>query len=255
MFNNIESIQKFNHFFSHFLDVFFSYICTMTLTTVKFDPDFARCVSGYRTLIIEADVDNSPTSPAQMQEMTALADDIAARYAVPDINSIPAIAATRAAYKACGKDPNRYRPSQEQLMRRIVRGLGLYNVNTLVDAGNQLSLLTGCSVGCFDADKIDGTVITLGVGREGEPYQGIGRGELNIAGLPVFRDLTGGFGTPTSDCERTSLTLGTRRLLVTVHLFDPGIDPDTVIQHFTRIFTRYGSARNIRHAIFTPSPL
>ena len=225
----------------------------MTTTTVSFDPDFTRCVSDYRTLIIEADVANSTTSPAQMQEMQALADDIASRYVVADINSLPPIAATRAAYKACGKDPNRYRPSQEQLMRRIVRGLGLYNVNTLVDAGNQLSLLTGCSVGCFDADKVHGTVITLGVGREGEPYQGIGRGTLNIAGLPVFRDNTGGFGTPTSDCERTMLTLGTRRLLVTVHLFDPTIDSDKVLHLFTDIFTRHGSATNIRHAIFTPA--
>ena len=225
----------------------------MTNTTVSFDPDFARCVSGYRTLIIEADVDNSPTSQQQMQEMNALADDIASRHALSEINSIPAIAATRAAYKACGKDPNRYRPSQEQLMRRIVRGLGLYNVNALVDAGNQLSLLTGCSVGCFDADKVSGPVITLGVGREGEPYQGIGRGQLNIAGLPVFRDQIAGFGTPTSDCERTALTLGTRRLLVTIHLFDAAIDAAEVIRHFTDIFTRYGSARNIRHAIFTPA--
>lgn len=225
----------------------------MTNITVRFDPDFARCVSGYRTLIIEADVENSPTSPAQMQEMQALAGDIASRYAVPEINSIPAIAATRAAYKACGKDPNRYRPSQEQLMRRIVRGLSLYNVNTLVDAGNQLSLLTGCSVGCFDADKVNGPVITLGVGREGEPYQGIGRGPLNIEGLPVFRDNTAGFGTPTSDCERTALTLDTRRLLVTVHLFDPALDAGDILRHFTGIFTRHGSARNIRHAIFSPS--
>lgn len=223
-----------------------------TITTVKFDPDFAARVAGYRTLIIEADVTNAPTSQDQADEMQAIADSIASRYVVADINTIPAIAATRAAYKVCGKDPNRYRPSQEQLMRRIVRGLGIYNVNTIVDAGNRLSLITGCSVGCFDADKVDGNTITLGIGREGEPYQGIGRGELNIAGLPVFRDAIAAFGTPTSDCERTCVALDTRRLLVTVHLFDPAVSVDSVLDVFTDTFTRHAKACNIRHALFTP---
>lgn len=235
--------------------IFFLYICRMehTLTTVKYDHEFSARVPHARTLIIEADVTNTPTSDAQRQEMDRLAADIASRLAIADINSIPAIAATRAAYKACGKDPNRYRPSQEQLMRRIVRGLGLYNVSALVDAGNQLSLLSGCSVGCFDADKVDGTTITLGIGREGEPYRGIGRGDLNIAGLPVFRDATGGFGTPTSDNERTALSPATTRLLVTVHLFDSSIDPATVLSTFSDLFTRHGAARNIRHSLFSPS--
>ena len=215
------------------------------------EPDFAARVPGYRALIFEADVVNTPTSDAQKERMEALATEIASRYEVGEINTIPAIVATRAAYKLCGKDPNRYRPSQEQMMRRIVRGLGLYYVNALVDAGNQFSLQTGCSVGCFDADKVQGDVLTLGIGREGEPYEGIGRGVLNIAGLPVFRDAVGGIGTPTSDNERTKLSLETRRLLVTVHLFDSNIDADEVVTSFNEIFTLYGSATNIRHKLYS----
>lgn len=219
---------------------------------LEFDKAFTERVHDYRALIIEADVVNAPTSASQIEEMDRLADTIPGRYAVGDINSIPAIAATRAAYKACGKDPNRYRPSQEQMMRRIVRGLGLYNVNALVDAGNQLSLLTGCSVGCFDRDKVVGDTITLGVGREGEPYEGIGRGELNIAGLPVFRDDVGGIGTPTSDNERTKISLDTRRILVTVHLFEPSVGTDDVVADFTDLFTRYVQATNIRTVLYCP---
>lgn len=210
------------------------------------EDDFKSRVPHYRAILVEADVVNAPTGEAQRQEMAMMAEEIAAKYEVGQINSIPAIAATRAAYKACGKDPNRYRPSQEQMIRRIVRGLGLYHVSTLVDAGNQLSLLSGCSVGCFDADKVTGDRLTLGIGREGEPYEGIGRGPLNIAGLPVFRDALGGIGTPTSDNERTKLSLDTRHLLVTIHLFDPTVDPDRVMDIFTDLFTRHGSATNIR---------
>lgn len=221
-----------------------------TTVKVEFDKEFAQKLPGYRTLLIEAEVSNSETPQELKDEMAKLAAELADRYEVADINKIPAITATRAAYKLCGKDPNRYRPSQEQMMRRIVRGLGLYNVNALVDAGNMLSLKTGCSVGCFDADKIEGETITLGIGREGEPYEGIGRGELNIAGLPVFRDTKGGFGTPTSDNERTRVDLTTNRILVTVHLFDKDTDADRVLEIFTDYFSRFGAATNINNQLF-----
>lgn len=224
-----------------------------TTTTIEFDPDFSDRVKGYRILVMEADVKNSPTSDSQRAEMDALAADIASTVPLTEINHLTPIAATRAAYKACGKEPNRYRPSQEQLMRRIVRGLGLYNVSALVDAGNQLSLMTRCAVGCFDAAKVDGRLLRVGVGREGEPYTGIGRGELNIAGMPIVRDATGGIGTPTSDNERTKLSPSTTSIIVTVHLFDPTVDADRVVSLFTDLFTRHGSATSIRHTLFTPA--
>ncbi|MCM1293422.1 MAG: phenylalanine--tRNA ligase beta subunit-related protein [Bacteroides sp.] len=218
--------------------------------TLTIDQIFSEVVDGYRALIIETDVVNSPTPDDQKSAMDNLASEIASAYKIEQINTIPSIAATRRAYKACGKDPNRYRPSQEQMMRRIVRGLGLYNVNAVVDAGNELSLKAGCSVGCFDADKVVGDHLTLGIGREGEPYEGIGRGPLNIAGLPVFRDSFGGIGTPTSDNERTKISLDTRRLLMTIHLFDSNIDAAEVVTLAQSIFSRWCSARNFRWTLY-----
>lgn len=211
---------------------------------VKIEKEFGERVPGYRAVIITCDVENSATSDACRSEMDALAEEIQSRYKVEEINKIPAIAATRSAYKACGKDPNRYRPSQEQLMRRIVRGLGLYTVNSIVDTGNMLSLRTGCSVGCFDADKVDGETVTLGIGRHDEPYEGIGRGPLNIEGLPVFRDATGGIGTPTSDNERTKIEFTTRRMLMTIHLFSPEIDLEQTVATARELFSRHCHATN-----------
>lgn len=211
---------------------------------LKIEEDFARRVPGYRALVVTCNVENAPTSDNQKADMNQLAADIASKYKVEDINKRPPIAATRAAYKACGKDPNRYRPSQEQLMRRIVRGLGLYYVNALVDAGNMLSLVTGCSVGCFDAGKVQGDTLTLGIGRHDEPYEGIGRGPLNIEGLPVFRDEIGGIGTPTSDNERTKIEESTKHLLMTIHLFDPTIDAKAVETTARDIFSKNCAATN-----------
>lgn len=116
-----------------------------------------------------------------------------------------------------GKDPNRYRPSAEALCRRIVRGLPLYQIDTLVDIINLVSIRTGYSIGGFDAHKIKGDTLTLGVGMPDEPYEGIGRGVLNIEGLPVYRDDEGGIGTPTSDHERTKIDIGTTSFLALIN--------------------------------------
>ena len=122
--------------------------------------------------------------------------------------------------KRCGKDPSRYRPSAEALRRRLLRGLELYQIDTLVDLINLVSLRTGYSIGGFDADKIQGTDLCLGIGRAEEPFEGIGRGVLNIEGLPVFRDAAGGIGTPTSDNERTKMDVGTRHILAVINGYD-----------------------------------
>ena len=102
----------------------------------------------------------------------------------------------------------------------MLQGKELYQRDTLVDLINLASIAFGYSIGGFDADKFVGDTLTLGVGREGEPYEGIGRGMINSHGLPVYRDAEGGVGTPTSDNERTKMMLTTRHLLVLINGYD-----------------------------------
>ena len=85
---------------------------------------------------------------------------------------------------------------------------------------NLASIKFGYSIGGFDAEKFEGDTLTLGIGKAGEPYEGIGRGLINIEGLPVYRDSRGGVGTPTSDNERTKIDLNTTHLLVLINGYD-----------------------------------
>ena len=169
---------------------------------------------------VMATVRNTETNEALWQEIGRFIADYRLRYTTESIKQMPSILATREAYKRCGKDPSRYRPSGEALVRRTLKGNDLYHVSTLVDLINLASIAYGYSIGGFDHDLIVGDTLTLGIGREGEPYEGIGRGTLNIEGLPVYRDQQGGIGTPTSDHERTKITLGTTRLLSIVNGYD-----------------------------------
>lgn len=162
---------------------------------------------------VYAKVSNSESSDELWEEVNNHTQIYRAGNTIDSIKANPVITATRNAYKAFGKDPNRYRPSSEALCRRIIRDLPLYRINTLVDIINLVSIRTGYSIGGFDASKIEGETITLGIGEAGEPYESIGRGMLNIEGLPVYRDNVGGIGTPTSDNDRTKLDLNTTSLL------------------------------------------
>lgn len=218
----------------------------------EFDPSFTDRVSGYRLLAVEADVSSPETDGRLWSEITAFADSFRACHEMADINRRPGIAATRAAYKALGKEPNRYRPSTEALCRRMVKGVGLYRSLALIDLVNLLSVFTGHAIGGFDADKISGDCLTLGVGREGEPYEAIGRGSLNIACLPVWRDAVGGIGTPTSDNERTKLSPATRRLLLTINIYGADLPEAEIMALCRRLLEDYADARNINFSIHQP---
>ena len=169
---------------------------------------------------VEAQVVNTPYSKELWDEIHELEERFRQELTTESLKDLPSIAATRRVYKACGKDPSRYRPASEQLIRRMLQGKELYQIDTLVDLINLASIAYGYSIGGFDADKFVGDTLTLGVGREGEPYEGIGRGMLNIAGLPVYRDAEGGVGTPTSDHERTKMTIATTHLVVLINGYD-----------------------------------
>jgi DNA/RNA-binding domain of Phe-tRNA-synthetase-like protein len=115
-------------------------------------------------------------------------------------------------------------------LRRVVNRHELYQINNVVDALNLVSISSGFSIGGYDNEKIVGEVV-FGIGNSGEPYTGIGRGELNIKGIPVFRDAIGAFGTPTSDSERTSVTVATRSFLMVIIDFagTPFLEESTVL--------------------------
>ncbi|RHO71897.1 hypothetical protein DW083_10115 [Parabacteroides sp. AF48-14] len=212
---------------------------------VSISEEVSSACPDLQVLVIACQVRNSEPDEQLWREIKAEEAAVRATVKLEQINKWLPIQATRQAYKRLGKDPNRYRPSAEALRRRILRELPLYKVDTLVDLINLVSIRSGYSIGGFDADKIEGGKLVLGVGREGELYHGIGRGELNIAGLPVYRDAIGGIGTPTSDEERTKIGLDTTSLLMILNGYsglDGLIDAG---KYAAGLLSKYVSATNI----------
>ena len=182
--------------------------------TISISQEIKEACPVFAGAAVYAKVRNTTYSEGLWREINAFTEQLTSTTQMEDIKRQPVIAATREAYKRCGKDPGRYRPSAEALRRRLMRGIPLYQIDTLVDLINLVSLRTG------HEDKIQGTCLELGIGKAGEPFEGIGRGVLNIEGLPVYRDSFGGIGTPTSDHERTKMDINTTHILAIVNGYD-----------------------------------
>ena len=193
---------------------------------------------GFIGAAVEAQVMNTPYCEELWKEIHALGEEYRTTFTTESIKQLSAIEATRRVYKVCGKDPSRYRPAAEALMRRMLQGKELYQIDTLVDLINLASIRFGYSIGGFDADKFHGDTLTLGVGKKDEPYEGIGRGQINIEGLPVYRDATGGVGTPTSDHERTKIDIHTTHLLTLINGYDGNEEQVTANAQFIQSFLR-----------------
>ena len=210
--------------------------------TISVSEELKNACPLFKGAAVYAEVTNTAFSEGLWQEIDSFTRELTTTTQPEDIKLQPAIAATREAYKRCGKDPSRYRPSAEALRRRLMRGLALYQIDTLVDLINLVSLRTGYSIGGFDADKIQGNDLELGIGRAEEPFEGIGRGVLNIEGLPVYRDRIGGIGTPTSDNERTKMGLETRHILAIVNGYSGGEGLKEAAEMIQDLLRKYASS-------------
>lgn len=160
------------------------------------------------------------------------------------VSDIPNIKESRDAYRAFGKDPSRYRVSSEALIRRIGQGKGLYEVNTVVDTNNLISIESGFSVGSYDADKIEDSLI-FRVGRDGETYEGIGKDAVNIANLPVLADERGAVGSSTSDSRRAMITEETKEVLTLIYSFSGNQDLEAALVYGKAYLEKYAGAKEI----------
>lgn len=161
------------------------------------------------------------------------------------VNEIPNIKESRAAYKAFGKDPSRYRVSSEALIRRIGQGKGLYEVNTVVDVNNLISIESGFSAGSYDVEKL-GDRLVFRIGKKGETYQGIGKDEVNIEALPVLSDEEGAIGSSTSDSRRAMITEDAREVLTLIYSFSDNQDLEKAIESGKKYLEAYAKAEDIQ---------
>ena len=159
-------------------------------------------------------------------------------------SEIPGIRGSRAAYKAFGRNPGRYRVSSEALLRRVRRGDELYHINSVVDVNNLISVESGLSIGSYDLAALDGPIL-LRKANAGEGYHGIGKDFLDLENLLVLSDQQGIFGSSMSDSTRAMVTEATKRVLAVIYCFEQAINLDALLDRASDAFAKYAGAQGI----------
>lgn len=154
---------------------------------------------------------------------------------------VPGVKGSRAAYKAFGRNPGRYRVSSEALLRRVRRGDELYHINSVVDVNNLVSVESGLSVGSYDLGHVNGA-ITFRKAGSGEGYNGIGKDFIDMENMLVLADDEGIFGSSMSDSTRAMVTGDTTDVLVVVYCFENSIDLEKLLKDAAEAFAGFAGA-------------
>ena len=85
--------------------------------------EIERACPAFVGACVEAQVVNTSYNEALWQEIEAMGERFRQELTTESLKDMTSIAATRRVYKACGKDPSRYRPASEALIRRMLQAL------------------------------------------------------------------------------------------------------------------------------------
>lgn len=219
------------------------------MVPISIDDKLRQICTDLKLGCIQCDVVIEKDYPELLELIAENIQIIRSNLKMEQISKMPAIAAARHGYKLSGKDPARYRLSAESLLRRIVKDNDLYKINNVIDLLNLVSIKTGFSIGGYDVSKINGRAV-FGIGNENEPYEGIGRGLLNIEQMPVFRDNLGPFGSPTSDSARTMVSENTTSFLMVFFSFGGFSGLSEALDFTIHLLNKFASAKNLERGIF-----
>src|SRR5271168_613819 len=215
------------------------------LPMVTIDAELREKCSRVALACVTAEVQTGATPEALEHELRVCEEKILKLPEPKAVLEAAAIVATRAGYKALGKDPARYRGSAEALLRRVIAGKGLPRINNVVDVINLVSVETRLPIGLYDLANVSGDIV-FRAGRAGETYKGIGKYDLNLEGLPVFCDAAGPHGSPTSDSERTMVTEATTRVVAIIISFSGADTLPHWDQQMIEKLQKHASGKNIQ---------
>jgi DNA/RNA-binding domain of Phe-tRNA-synthetase-like protein len=201
-----------------------------------------------------ADVTVREQSEVLIGEIEAYGADLREQYGGGRSADVPGASEARDLYKALGLDPTKTRPSNEALLRRVLKGEALYRVNTLVDALNLASLRHQLPFGLYDAAGLKPPIL-LRRGTAGEGYDGIRKARVNVEDRPVLVDQEGPFGNPTSDSARTCITLATREALMVAYAPGGGKTSrlEKVIDETAALLVRHCGGRTVERRLIPPA--
>jgi DNA/RNA-binding domain of Phe-tRNA-synthetase-like protein len=134
----------------------------------RIDPAILASYPGYlRGVLVLSEMANHGEQEDVVRLLREAERTARERYTLETLRDDPKIASWREAFMKFGTNPNRYPPSIENLLRRVLKGGTLPYINTPVALMNTVSLRHGLPCGGDDLGKIEGDlVLTYAQGDE-----------------------------------------------------------------------------------------
>ena len=141
-------------------------------------PDFRVAV------LVAADIEVGPARSPQLGAFIAECErEARERWAGMELSAIPGIAAWRRAYRAFGIKKTSYRSSVERLMKNVLAGNALPQINGFVDTYNAISLKHVLPSGADDLEHVRGD-LAFRYSRAGDDFRDMGA--FDEKGEPLF---------------------------------------------------------------------
>jgi lysyl-tRNA synthetase class 2 len=132
---------------------------------------------GARVGWLDADVVVRDESPHVEDLKAKMARVVAERgLEASTLSTHPRIDSWRKIYSAMDVKPSSYKCSLEALLRRVLKGQGLWNVSSVVDCYNCISVMSMMPMGAHDMESLDGD-LELRFGRNKDVFLPLGSGE------------------------------------------------------------------------------
>ncbi len=184
-----------------------------TMKTIHFSSTIKEKIQSLQFGLVEAEnITVQPAGQSFENKLENLVLELQEKFGNMAPSEDPVVSAIRRMYRDVGWEPTKYRPSSEALVRRLLKGKGLYRINNVVDYGNLVSAKFHIPMGLYDLDKVKGDIF-IDTGKEGESYVGISKPQIRATGKIILRDNEGVFGNPTADSARTAIQPVTKHIL------------------------------------------
>ena len=216
---------------------------------IKFDRTIKELFNEFYIGLVElSEVSSEPIKSIDELRKTII-DSIKNKYELENLKNIPTIRANRDFFWKIGIDPTKKRPSAEALIRRILNGKEIPQINLFVDLYNLMSIKYEISIAGFDWDKINGNIL-MRFAKNGEQFLGIGmKKPIILQGKEII--LTDDSSIlaiyPYRDSDHSKLTENTKKIIL-LTCGVPNYPKDRIIEatkELYSIFKEYLSANGI----------
>lgn len=201
------------------------------MPSFQYHPDILARFPDLRAgVILAKDLNNDPSlAPlrhAFLTEQHAVLQDISDT----PLSEIETLAAWRAAFRAFGVNPTKYRSAPEALLRRLTKKGDIPSINTLVDICNLVSIRYALPVASFDTHALQKPV-TVHFAAGSERFIPLGENEVESPepGEVIFSDPTGRVIARRwcwRQSDDSSARPATREAIFTIEAMHPGGQAD-----------------------------